>query len=99
MKELFWLDNKSEFPVRTNLTERGNSGHFSLERLRPKELSGPSGHPWPLRCILALVGWSYMYLTAAPLFIALGLVTLLAGSGAFLFWAWQTDGWPFGTNT
>ncbi|HLJ97008.1 MAG TPA: hypothetical protein VKU02_27840, partial [Gemmataceae bacterium] len=53
---------------------------------------------YPLPCILALVGWSYMYLTAAPLFIVLGLVTLLAGSAAFLLWAWRTEGWPFGTK-
>src|SRR5262249_52906401 len=34
---------------------------------------------YPLPCLLAAVGWSYMYLTAGVLFILLGLGTLLVG--------------------
>jgi amino acid transporter len=49
---------------------------------------------FPLPCLLALVGWMYMYLTAAPLFIVLGLVTILAGGAMFLLWSWRTGGWP-----
>lgn len=50
---------------------------------------------YPLPCLLALVGWIFMYVTADSLFIGLGLATMVLGAIAFLFWAWQTGGWPF----
>jgi APA family basic amino acid/polyamine antiporter len=53
---------------------------------------------YPVPCGLALIGWLYMYWTAAPLFLALGVVTLLVGGGVFVLWAWCTGGWPFGTS-
>ena len=51
---------------------------------------------YPVPCFLALVGWIYMYATAQPAYIALGLVTLLAGSAVFLAWTRHTRAWPFG---
>jgi amino acid transporter len=53
---------------------------------------------YPLPCVLALVGWLYMYVTAAPLFIVLGLVTVLAGGAVFVPWSWRSGGWPVGAK-
>jgi amino acid transporter len=50
---------------------------------------------YPLPCVLALAGWVALYVTANPIFIALGLVTLAAGIVAFLIWSWQAKSWPF----
>jgi amino acid transporter len=69
--------------------------------LRQREPERPRPYKmwlYPLPCGLALIGWLYMYLTAAPLFLALGVLTLLAGSGVFMLWARCTGGWPFGTS-
>jgi amino acid transporter len=74
---------------------------FAVVLLRRHQPEGPRPYKmwlYPLPCLLALAGWLYMYLTAAPLFIALGVVTLLAGGGAFLPWSWCTNGWPFGVS-
>ncbi len=53
---------------------------------------------YPLPCFLALAGWLYMYLSADPLYIVLGLVTMASGIVAFLIWSKQTGGWPFGVG-
>jgi hypothetical protein len=45
---------------------------------------------------LALAGWGFVYITADPLYIAVGLATLAAGVVAFLFWAKASATWPFG---
>jgi amino acid transporter len=50
---------------------------------------------YPLPCGLALVGWLYLYVSAGWPFIALGLVTLAMGVGAFVVWSKQTGEWPF----
>jgi amino acid transporter len=52
---------------------------------------------YPLPCFLALAGWIYMYATAQPAYIALGLATLFVGSIVFLVWTRRTGAWPFGT--
>jgi amino acid transporter len=50
---------------------------------------------YPLPCVVALVGWLYVYVCAGWPFIVLGLATLTAGVGVFLVWSWRTGGWPF----
>jgi amino acid transporter len=50
---------------------------------------------YPLPCLLALVGWLYLYVASGWLYISLGLLTLSAGVAAFFLWAWRTGGWPF----
>jgi amino acid transporter len=42
---------------------------------------------YPLPSLIALVGWSFLFVTAEPQFIAFGLATLAAGVVAF--WLWQ----------
>jgi amino acid transporter len=71
-------------------------GLILLRRREPNRVRPYKVWLYPLPCGLALVGWLFMYVTARPLFIGLGLGTLLAGTGVFLLWAWQTGGWPFG---
>ncbi len=51
---------------------------------------------YPLPCLLALIGWVFMYVTADLLFIGLGLATMFLGIIAFFIWAMRTGGWPFG---
>jgi amino acid transporter len=53
---------------------------------------------YPLPCLLALVGWTFMYVTAKPIFIGLGLGTLMLGVVAFLIWARLKGSWPFGNE-
>jgi amino acid transporter len=50
---------------------------------------------YPLPCLLALIGWLYLYGSAGLLYIGLGAGTLAAGVVVFLIWSWQTKGWPF----
>jgi len=66
-----------------------------LRRLHPERPRPFRMWLYPLPCLLALVGWLYVYLTAAPLFIGLGLATLLAGVVVFLLWSWRISAWPF----
>jgi APA family basic amino acid/polyamine antiporter len=70
-------------------------GVVLLRRTQP-ELARPF-RMWlyPLPCLLALVGWLYLYVSAGVLFIALGLVTLAVGAVVFVAWSWRTGGWPF----
>jgi amino acid transporter len=70
-------------------------GVMLLRRLQPERVRPYKMWLYPLPCVLALVGWLYMYVTAKGLYITLGLVTLLAGTGVFLFWSARTGGWPF----
>jgi amino acid transporter len=51
---------------------------------------------YPLPCVVALVGWLYLYVTAGLPFIVLGLATLTVGTLVFLVWSRRTSGWPFG---
>ncbi len=41
---------------------------------------------YPLPCLVALVGWLYLYASAGWLFIAIGLATLVAGLLAYAAW-------------
>ena len=49
-----------------------------------------------LMVALALAGWGYVYWSAEPLWIGLGLATLAAGVAAFFLWARTVGGLPFG---
>jgi len=42
---------------------------------------------YPLPCLLALAGWLYIYCSAGAMFIALGLVTLVAGALVCFVWS------------
>ena len=50
---------------------------------------------YPLPCLIALVGWVYIFGNAGPKYVAYGLLTLLAGCVAFLVMSKKTGAWPF----
>lgn len=98
---LFSLQSVIDALIATRILQQFIGQIVAVMLLRQREPDRPMPYKmwlYPLPCGLALIGWSFMYLSAPPLFIALGLVTLLAGSGVFLLWAWRTGGWPFGTS-
>ena len=41
---------------------------------------------YPLPCLLALAGWLFVYLTAKPVYIGMGLLTLVIGVGVYYLW-------------
>ena len=56
--------------------------------------------PWkmwlyPLPCVVALVGWIFVYASTGGLFIAIGAATLTLGAMVFFAWAYQRRTWPF----
>lgn len=53
---------------------------------------------YPLPCLLAIGGWSFVYCSTEGLYIAIGLVTLAVGATAFFAWAFWERTWPFGLN-
>jgi amino acid transporter len=53
---------------------------------------------YPLPCLLALVGWLYLYGSAGWFYIALGAGTLASGAIVFLIWSRLTGTWPFETD-
>lgn len=102
---LFWtvfsLQTVIDALIMTRILQQFIGQIGAVVLLRHREPDRPRPYTmwfYPLPCGLALIGWLYMYVTAGWLFIALGLITLLAGSGAFLLWSWRTRGWPFGTR-
>lgn len=99
---LFWsffdLQNVINALIVTRILEQFVAqvvGVMLLRRRRP-DLPRPY-RIWfyPVPCLLALVGWLYLYVSAGGLFILLGLATLAAGVVAFLAWSARTRTWPF----
>ena len=70
-------------------------GVMLLRRLQPDRPRPFRIWLYPVPCFLALVGWTYMYLTADWQFIGMGLSALFLGIVAFLIWSWPSRAWPF----
>jgi amino acid transporter len=66
-----------------------------LRRARPDIMRPYKMWLYPLPCVVAFVGWVYLYVAAGTPYMLFGAVTLAAGVVAFLLWARQTGGWPF----
>lgn len=99
---LFWsffdLDNVIKLLIITRILEQFVAqiiGVMILRRTRPDMPRPYRIWLYPLPCLLALFGWIALYVTSAPIFIVLGLVTLAAGVLAFMFWSKLTRTWPF----
>jgi amino acid transporter len=99
---LFWslfdLENVIKALLVTRILEQFVAQIVGLILLRRREPNRPRPFRiwlYPLPCGLALAGWLYLYGTAGPEFIFLGLATLLAGVGAFLLWSQRSGRWPF----
>ncbi|MBM3460454.1 MAG: amino acid permease, partial [Armatimonadetes bacterium] len=70
-------------------------GLVLLRRYRP-ELERPYrlwAYPWP--CVIAVIGWLYLFGTAGAQAIGFGMISLILGIGAYLLWAKQRAEWPF----
>jgi amino acid transporter len=102
MMTLFWvffdLQNVIDALITTRILVQfvAQAGAVVLLRQQQPELQRPF-RVWlyPLPVVLACVGWLYVYFTSKPVFILMGLGTLLSGAAVFLLWTWTTRGWPF----
>ena len=50
---------------------------------------------YPIPCLVALLGWLFVFATADWKLILFGLATLSAGIVIFLGWSWRSRRWPF----
>jgi amino acid transporter len=73
-------------------------GVMLLRRLQPERPRPYRMWLYPLPCGAALVGWLFVYYSAGPQFMLLGVTTLAAGGVAFLAWSYLKETWPFGVS-
>lgn len=67
-----------------------------LLRRRAPDMSRPyKMWLYPLPCLVALIGWIFIFATTAWPVILLGLGTLTLGAIFFIVWSWYTNRWPF----
>ena len=99
---LFWsffsLDAIIAALIATRILEQFVAQVFAVILLRNLQPDRP--RPWkmwlyPLPCVVALVGWLFVYAGTGRLFIAIGAGTLLVGLAVFLVWAYRRREWPF----
>lgn len=50
---------------------------------------------YPLPCLVALVGWLFLFCTSRPQAMVLGVLSLALGAAGFLVWTARTRRWPF----
>jgi amino acid transporter len=50
---------------------------------------------YPVPCVIALLGWVYVYVSASTLSLLLSGAWILAGLVAFVLWARVNAAWPF----
>jgi amino acid transporter len=70
-----------------------------LRRTQPERVRSFKVWLYPLPCGLAAAGWIFLYVTADPLYMILGGLTLVAGLVAFLVWSARIGSWPFAQRT
>src|SRR5690349_15511668 len=85
--------------VATRILEQFVAQIFALVLLRNLQPDRP--RPWrmwlyPLPCLIALVGWLFIYASTGLVFILMGAGTLVLGAIVFLAWAAKRKAWPFG---
>jgi amino acid transporter len=51
---------------------------------------------YPVPCIVALLGWAYVYVSGTALSLLLSGVWIVVGVGVFLVWAKINRAWPYG---
>ena len=50
---------------------------------------------YPLPCVIALLGWIYVYFSASTISLILSGVWIVAGLAVFMVWAKVNQSWPF----
>jgi amino acid transporter len=99
---LFWsffsLDDIIKALVTTRILEQFVAQVFGVMMLRHLQPNRP--RPWkmwlyPLPCLVALVGWLFVYVATGTFFIAIGATTLVCGLIVFVIWAMRRGEWPF----
>lgn len=99
---LFWsffsLETVITALIATRILEQFVAQVFGVMLLRNLQPDRP--RPWrmwlyPLPCVVALVGWLFVYAGTGRLFIVIGAATLLLGAMVFLIWARSRGDWPF----
>ena len=102
---LFWsffsLDTIITALIATRILEQFVAQVVGLMILRRTRPSLPM--PWkmwfyPVPCLIALVGWMYLYFSTGDIFMVVGAVTLVLGGIVFLIWSKLTRSWPFGNE-
>jgi APA family basic amino acid/polyamine antiporter len=66
-----------------------------LRKSLPPERRPYSMWLYPLPSVVAFLGWAYIFLTSGAFYVAVGLLTLMAGLATFLVWAHIGGRWPF----
>jgi len=99
---LFWVFFDLEIVINTLLATRileqfiGQIiGVLLLRRYQPERPRPYRIWLYPLPCLLALVGWLFMYFSAGLLFVGIGAATMAVGTVVFLAWSRWTDDWPW----
>ena len=99
---LFWsffsLETIITALIATRILEQFVAQVFAVVLLRNLQPERP--RPWrmwlyPLPCVVAMVGWVFLYATTGLLFIAIGAGTLVLGAVVFLIWSKRMKTWPF----
>ncbi|HXH05988.1 MAG TPA: APC family permease [Vicinamibacterales bacterium] len=70
---------------------------FAVMLLRRRRGPAPPFRMWlyPLPALVALAGWTFVFLTTDARILALGLLMLALGVASFLVWSWRDRRWPF----
>jgi amino acid transporter len=94
----FSLDAIITALIATRILEQFVAQVFAVVLLRHAQPDRP--RPWrmwlfPLPCVVALVGWLFVYANTGVLFIGIGAGTLAVGLAVYLAWAKRWNLWPF----
>jgi amino acid transporter len=74
-------------------------GVVRLRRVRPDMARPYRMWLYPLPAVIALVGWTFVFLTTDIRVIGFGLGILALGVLCFLVWSRRTGGWPFNPSS
>ncbi len=94
----FRLDVVIEALITTRVLVQFIGQIFALPLLRRKLSSAARPYKmwlYPLPALVALLGWTAVFLSSGTRYVVFGLLTLLAGAAVFLFRARWTRTWPF----
>jgi amino acid transporter len=95
---LFSLDMVIDALISTRILVQFVGQILALILLRKRAPDMPRPYKmwlYPLPCLIALIGWVFIFATTAWPVILLGLGTLALGVVFFFVWSWSTRRWPF----